>query len=58
MIEKFAILRGKAASEFTDLDHTSNSLELMSLLIPKLAQGPWLRTQANFGIGTLERDDF
>jgi hypothetical protein len=39
MIEKFACARGKDESEFLDLDHT-NSMILVSLLIPKFARGP------------------
>jgi hypothetical protein len=34
MIEKFAGVRGTALSEFLDLNHTSNSMILVSLLIP------------------------
>jgi hypothetical protein len=36
MIEKFAILSGKV-SEFLDLNHTSKSMFLVSLMIPKFA---------------------
>jgi hypothetical protein len=38
MIEKFGITRG--ASEFLDLNHTSKSVILVSLLIPKFAPVP------------------
>jgi hypothetical protein len=40
MIEKFAITSGKGSSEFLDLNHTSKSKLLVSLLIPKFAPGP------------------
>ena len=39
MIEKFAITSGKGSSEFLDLNHTSKSVLLVSLLIPKFAPG-------------------
>jgi len=38
MIEKFAIMNGWVASEFLDLNHTSKSMLLVSLMIPKFAQ--------------------
>ena len=38
MIEKFASTGGKVVSEFLDLNHTSNSRFLVSLLIPKFAR--------------------
>ena len=37
MIEKFAIVSGQGASEFLDLNHTSKSMFLVSLMIPKFA---------------------
>ena len=37
MIEKFAIILGKVASEFLDLNRTSKS---MLLMMPKFALGP------------------
>jgi hypothetical protein len=37
MIEKFAIISGMAPSEFLDLNHTSESMILVSLMIPKFA---------------------
>jgi hypothetical protein len=40
MIEKFACARGKALSDFVDLNHTSNSMILVSLMIPKFAPQP------------------
>jgi hypothetical protein len=40
MIEKFAIMIGKVSSEFLDLNHTSKSIILVSLMIPKFAPGP------------------
>jgi len=42
MIEKFAIASGIRQSEFLDLNHTSNSMILVSLLIPKFATEPGL----------------
>ena len=38
MIEKFAGARGLPLSEFLDLNHTSNSMLLVSLMIPKFAR--------------------
>ena len=40
MIEKFACAGGKAVSEFLDLNHTSNSMILVSLMIPRFAPEP------------------
>ena len=40
MIEKFAIVNGEVSSEFLDLNHTSKSMRLVSLIIPKFAPGP------------------
>jgi hypothetical protein len=37
MIEKFAAVRGLVGSEFLDLNHTSKSMLLVSLMIPKFA---------------------
>jgi hypothetical protein len=37
MIEKFANLRGEGSSEFLDLNHTSKSTFLVSLMISKFA---------------------
>ncbi len=37
MTEKFAIARGPRPSEFVDLNQTSNSMILVTLLIPKFA---------------------
>ena len=39
MIEKFAIIGGRVSSEFLDLNHTSKSMILVSLMIPKFAPG-------------------
>ncbi len=36
MIENFASFRDRARSEFLDLNHTSNFIILVSLMIPKL----------------------
>ena len=40
MIEKFAITSGWVPSEFLDLNHTSHSMLLVSLMIPKFAPCP------------------
>ena len=40
MIEKFAGVRGMILSEFLDLNHTSKSIILVSLMIPKFAPEP------------------
>ena len=40
MIEKCAIMSGWVSSEFLDLNHTSNSMILVSLMIPKFALDP------------------
>ena len=40
MIEKFAIINGEVPSECLDLNHTSKSMILVSLMIPKFALGP------------------
>lgn len=53
MIEKFAMPGGKAPSEFLDLNHTSKSVILVSLVIPKFASEPGRGLKASFGIGTL-----
>ena len=37
MIEKFAIMGGEVSSEFLNLNHTSKSMLLVSLVIPKFA---------------------
>jgi hypothetical protein len=37
MIEKFACVGGKVRSEFLDLNHTTDSKILVSLMTPKLA---------------------
>jgi hypothetical protein len=39
MIEKFAGVRSLVGSEFLDLNHTSKSMILVSLMIPKFARG-------------------
>jgi hypothetical protein len=38
MIEKFAGVRSLVGSEFLDLNHTSKSMILVSLMIPKFAR--------------------
>jgi hypothetical protein len=38
MIEKFTRSRGSAPSEFLDLKHTSKSMMLVPLLLPKFAR--------------------
>jgi hypothetical protein len=40
MIEKFAGICRTSWSEFLDLNHTRNSMTLVSLWIPKFAPGP------------------
>jgi hypothetical protein len=50
MIEKFAGVFGMGVSEFIDLNHTSYSMDLVSLVIPKFArdaggEGGELRTR-------------
>ena len=40
MIEKFAIISGEGSSEFLDLNHTSEPMILVSLMIPKFALDP------------------
>jgi hypothetical protein len=70
MIEKFAIINGKGPSEFLDLNHTSKSMFLVSLMIPKFAPGAsrelrrtsesghLRRTSSNFGkpkLGEMQR---
>jgi hypothetical protein len=40
MIAKFAIIICKVASEFRDLNRTSKSMFLVSLVMPKFALGP------------------
>ena len=40
MIEKFVVTGGKVSSESLDLNHTSYSMILVSLMIPKFAPGP------------------
>jgi hypothetical protein len=40
MIEKFAIISSGGPSEFRDLNHTSKSMLLVSLMIPKFAPDP------------------
>ena len=42
MIEKFAGAGCKVRSEFLDLNHTSNIMILVSLMIPKFAPQPSL----------------
>jgi len=40
MIEEFAIICGEVSSEFLDLNHTSKSMFLVSLMIPNFAPDP------------------
>ena len=40
MIEKLANIGGRGMSEFLDLNHTSKSMILVSLAIPKFAPEP------------------
>ena len=53
MIEKFATISGGGSSEFLDLNHTSKSMFLVPLMIPKFAPDASRELPANFGIGTL-----
>ena len=43
MIEKFAGIYRASWREFLDLNHTSNFMMLVSLMIPKFAPGPSLQ---------------
>jgi len=43
MIEKFAGVCGQIESEFLDLNHTTNFMILVSLLIPKFAPLPGVK---------------
>ena len=47
MIEKFASTCSPVRSEFLDLNHTSNSMILVSLMIPKFAPQPGLEELRN-----------
>jgi hypothetical protein len=40
MIEKFAVISGRVSSEFLDLNHTSEGMLLVPLIIPKFAPAP------------------
>lgn len=40
MIAEFAIIIGKVASEFRDLNRTRKSMLLVPLMMPKFALGP------------------
>ena len=53
MIEKFARACGMAGCEFLDLNHTSNCMILVSLVIFEVRSRTRHRTLANFEIGTL-----
>ena len=53
MIEKFANIGCLLRSEFLDLNHTSKTMTLVSLLLPKFAWTPGSEVLANFGSGTL-----
>jgi hypothetical protein len=47
MIQKFATICGTVESELLNLNHTSNSMILVSLMFPKFAReqaAGWLRT--------------
>ena len=43
MIEKFAITRCMVQSEFLDLNHTRETMILVSLMIPKFALNPSIK---------------
>jgi len=53
MIEKFAGALGTVRSEFLDLNHTSETMLLVSLFDAEVRSGHKQRGKANFGIGTL-----
>ena len=40
MIEKFDVMSGMGSSEFLDLNHTSQAMILVSLMIAKFARDP------------------
>jgi len=49
MIEKFARSCGKVPSEFLDLNHTSKTMILVSLLIPKFARHTSIEVWRTYG---------
>lgn len=51
MIEKFAVRCREVQSEFLDLNHTGNSMILVSLIIPKLARGPSVKLRRASELG-------
>ena len=51
MIEKFAGARGPGLSEFLDLNHTSKSMLLVSLMIPKFARDTSSEVRRTSGSG-------
>ncbi len=51
MIEKFARSRGKVSSEFLDLNHTSKSMPLVSLLIPEFARDTSIEVKRTSELG-------
>ena len=40
MIEKIAVVKREVSSEFLDLNHATESMLLVSLMVPKFAPGP------------------
>ena len=54
MIETFAASSGKVGSECLDLNHTGNSISLVSLFESEARSPTWPQSLANFAIGTLE----
>jgi hypothetical protein len=51
MIEKFASISGVEPSEFLDLNHTSKSMLLVFLMIPKFAPDPSRELWRTLGSG-------
>lgn len=51
MIEQFANSRGSVSSELLDLNHTSESTTLVSLLIPKFAPNAGIEVKRTPGSG-------
>jgi len=51
MIEKFAAYRGMVSSEFLDLNHTSKTVILVSLLIPKFARDASIEVKRTSELG-------
>jgi hypothetical protein len=54
MIEKFAIDSSKVPSEFLDLNHTSETMIVVPLIIPKFAPSPSSKLRRTSEMGALE----